>query len=251
MVGLIMLIIIISYYYLSKYIVTKSFEAYGTKKAKYIAIAIMILIPTWDVVLGYPIYKYLCLTKSGVKIYKTIDNVEGFYIGEVSNNDYPQIPYKDYIYVDYKDKTNGKYYRNSWNDNNTSENCIGIGKYIYSDYAKEFKNGKCIIKNEINENEVTNLWKISNIDIKHYNIMYLKISSINIEVINPLTKEKYFTAQDYIVDKSWITSMNIVTGEKKRKDCIGIANNKENFINDFFIIDILKPKIGENKNGNN
>jgi hypothetical protein len=42
----------------------------------------MLLIPTWDIVLGYPIYKFLCWKDAGVHVYKTVGNVEGFYVGE-------------------------------------------------------------------------------------------------------------------------------------------------------------------------
>lgn len=81
MIGLSILAVIFGYIFLSKFIVTKVYKAYGVKKAN-IALAIMILIPTWDVILGFPIYAYLCMTQSGTKIYKTVDNVEGFYIGD-------------------------------------------------------------------------------------------------------------------------------------------------------------------------
>jgi len=55
MTGLFLLLILLSYYYLSKFIVNNTFYFFKTKKSKYIAMAIMILIPTWDVFLGYPI----------------------------------------------------------------------------------------------------------------------------------------------------------------------------------------------------
>ena len=49
-----------------------------------IGISILILIPTWDFIIGYPIFLYLCKYKSGMNIYKSVENVEGFYVGENS-----------------------------------------------------------------------------------------------------------------------------------------------------------------------
>lgn len=43
------------------------------KKAKWIAVAIFILIPTWDEILGRVYFKSLCETESGMKIYKTVE----------------------------------------------------------------------------------------------------------------------------------------------------------------------------------
>ena len=44
-----------------------------SKKAKWIAIAVFILIPTWDEILGRVYFKYLCETESGVHVYKTVE----------------------------------------------------------------------------------------------------------------------------------------------------------------------------------
>lgn len=252
MAGLLILVVIGFYVFLSKFIVKKVYEKTQSVKMKYIALAVMVLIPTWDIVLGYPIYAYLCLTKAGVHIYKTIDNVEGFYVGEKDAEYEPYKPYKGYKYIEYQEvkhrKPTGKYYRsywvNFWEDTNAAKNCVPP-RYEYDDYAKAIKRGQCIVKEEIMEKEVTGLWIVSKKNIQHYSILYLNISSIAIEVIDPRTKEKYFTAKDYIVDRSWITAVNMVTGNKNRQDCIGIANNQDNHVNTFFIINELKLK-GEN-----
>lgn len=117
MIGLLILLIGVGYYYLSKFIIKNTYEKYGTKKAKYIATAIMVLIPTWDIVLGYPIYAFLCLSNSGVKIYQSVDNVEGFYVGEEygTYSKIPPLPYHGYRFIDYKKRKNSKepykYYR--------------------------------------------------------------------------------------------------------------------------------------------
>jgi hypothetical protein len=206
----------------------------------------MILIPTWDIVLGYPIYKFLCWKDAGVHIYKTLDNVEGFYVG-VREKTPILLPYKGYKYIDYRERRSGKYYRNSWINNNTSKDCVSyIGAWNY-DYTQAFRHGKCIVKKEIPEKEVSGLWKISKKIIKDYNIFYLKITSVFVEVIDPRTKEKYFTVKDYMVDESWITgALNMVTNDKDRYSCTGIAANTNNSIGYYTIVDYI---IKTNKKG--
>ncbi len=44
-----------------------------SKKAKWIAVAVFVLIPTWDEILGRIYFKSLCETESGTKIYKTVE----------------------------------------------------------------------------------------------------------------------------------------------------------------------------------
>ena len=173
MIGLLILVVLFSYIFLAKFIIGKM----KTNKAKNIALAILILIPTWDIILGYPIYKYLCWTQAGVHIYKTVNNVEGFYIGEESKRYEPYEPYKGYKYVDYKEKESGKYYRSYWVDNNTSKDCVPIGKAKYGDYAKAFHLGKCIVKKEIPESEVSR-W-----DISWNKKEYTKVFPLNLKIV--------------------------------------------------------------------
>lgn len=44
-----------------------------SKKSKWIAAVVFVLIPTWDEILGRTYFKYLCETESGMKVYKTIE----------------------------------------------------------------------------------------------------------------------------------------------------------------------------------
>jgi hypothetical protein len=48
---------------------------------KYMAMSILFLIPTWDIIIGYPLYKYLCSTKHKNHIYQRQQNVKGIYVG--------------------------------------------------------------------------------------------------------------------------------------------------------------------------
>jgi hypothetical protein len=249
MIGLSILAILFGYILLSKFIINKTYEKFGTKKAKYIATAIMILIPTWDVILGFPVYAYLCVTQAGVHIYKTIEDVEGFYIGERSIGSEPIEPYEGYKYIDYQEvknnKLTGKYYRSYWvdyfKDREMANMCVypSYPKSLHHPYTKAFNSGKCIVKEEIDESEVSGLWKVSKKVIDNYSILYLKITSISIEVRNPKTKEKLLIAKNYMVDNSWITGMNISSGKKSRMSCNGLYNYYGNEISQQFIINKL------------
>ncbi|MDD5372566.1 MAG: hypothetical protein PHO62_03965 [Sulfurimonas sp.] len=161
MIGIIVIGVIVGYILLSKFIVTKVLQSHGLKKAN-IALAIMILIPTWDVILGFPVYAYLCAFESGIKIYKSVDNVEGFYVGKWSKDGYgnvPPLPYEGYRYIDYQEvknnKPTGKYFRTSWVDTNKTQECIQIGNASSEYHLNLYKQGKCIVKEEIDENEVS------------------------------------------------------------------------------------------------
>jgi hypothetical protein len=74
MVGLIFLFVLILYVGIAWLIV----KALPSKKAKYIVIAAFALIPTWDVAPGWLYFWYLCETEGGVKVYKSVENVDGF-----------------------------------------------------------------------------------------------------------------------------------------------------------------------------
>lgn len=135
------------------------------KYIRRIIFIVWFLIPTWDVIIGYPIYKFLCATQAGVKIYKTVDNVEGFYVGEQSKKYEPREPYEGYKYVDYKEKESGKYYRSYWIDNNTSKNCVHYGERKFGAYADAYRSGRCIVKEEIAEGEVSR-WRLDSYSIE-------------------------------------------------------------------------------------
>lgn len=105
-------------------------------KGRIIGIVILALIPTWDVIIGYPTFWYLCKFRSGVKIYKTVENVEGFYVGGWDKRSTPRMPDKSYKYTDYKIEGTDQYYRSYWLDDTASEDCYKPKKedeYKYKD----------------------------------------------------------------------------------------------------------------------
>lgn len=69
MFGLLILGAIILYVVFAIWIVKRQ----KTKRAKWIAIAILVLIPTWDQILGRTYFYTLCTTESGVEVHKTVE----------------------------------------------------------------------------------------------------------------------------------------------------------------------------------
>lgn len=240
MIGGLILLVGFGYFVLSKYIIKNTYEKYGTKKAKYIATAIMVLIPTWDIVLGYPIYAYLCLTNSGVKIYQTVENVEGFYVGEKSKDHSSPEPYKGYRYVDYKEKESGKYYRNSWLDNNTSELCVPVGKYLYSDYAKAFKQGRCVAKEEIAEGAVSR-WEIGQQVNNETIVIPNYITRWTARIIDKSSHQSLSELVNYDYGEGWVAMVFSSVAQYARWSNCTLKKNYEGML-----LETLKPKKGEN-----
>lgn len=219
---------------------------------KRVIFIVWFLIPTWDVIIGYPIYKFLCATQAGVKIYKTVDNVEGFYVGEWSKDGYrkvPPLPYQGYKFLDYKEveknKPTGKYFRTSWVDANTTQECIQIGSFDKERYSDVLGQGKCLVKEEIAESEVSELWSQKR-KVEHYLLFYLNIYSVEITIEDRKNHEKYFIVQDYFVDDSWVTgALNFVSGNKFKSNCfedIIVSTSSGFIISDKFVLETLQPK---------
>ncbi|PHQ88537.1 MAG: hypothetical protein COB42_08635 [Sulfurimonas sp.] len=211
MIGLMFILIVLAYIALSIVIVSKVYKKFATKKSKYIAIAIMVLIPTWDVILGFPVFAYLCVFESGTKIYKSVDNVEGFYVGDRDSKFEPHEPYKGYKYIEYKEmnyyKPTEKYYRSYWLDNNTSILCINPNpKLPNSAYSHKFRSGKCIAKEEISR-DLLSRWEVgwANEESK---VVILGISFIKGNIIQDINTNNIL-AEDYKVRWSggWINSL--------------------------------------------
>jgi len=212
MIGLMIVGVISGYILISKFIVTKTLKLYGAKRAN-IALAIMILIPTWDVILGFPIYAYLCLFKSGVKIYKTVDDVEGFYVGERSIKHEPIEPYKGYKFIDYKEtkyqEPTGKYYRSYWVDyfkNQEMANMCVYPPYPNSSrpYTQAFKSGKCIVKEEIAESEVSRWEYDTNRNIHKVVVPIVKIEKTVVAIRDRNQNQNIAENIRYNIDQNWV-----------------------------------------------
>lgn len=74
MIGLSILLALIVYIGLARVIVRRL----PNQKAKYLGIAVAVLIPTWDVIPGKLYFSHLCENEAGLKVYKTVEGVEGY-----------------------------------------------------------------------------------------------------------------------------------------------------------------------------
>lgn len=202
-----------------------------TDKTKYAVITALLffLFPTWDVIIGYPIYWYLCQHEAGIKIYKTVDNVEGFYVGEQTSV-LPIEPYKGYQYIYYKDAKDGKYYRNRWLDNNTSDLCVPVGIYRYSPYAEAFAKGECIAKQEIQESEVSR-WEVTDKRIYSDVASVLQLKKvIAMRIIEKQNKKEIARLTGYIFGEGWVISLlsSNIMGNRSWESCLGYDFSFEN-----------------------
>jgi hypothetical protein len=240
MIGFTILVVIALYWWLASTIVGKVYAKTQSLTKKRIAIAIFILIPTWDVILGFPIYAYLCMTQSGTKIYKTVDNVEGFYVGKLDSN-HPYPPRQGYRYMDYKDEKSGKYYRNYWLDNNTSELCIPVGIYRYSDYAKAFKEGKCIGKKEIKESEVSR-WDTSNQINNDTTLVPYYLEKWTVKIMDKSTGKPLAELINYHYGQGWVAIVFSSLVQYARWTKCSLQKSYQDVL-----LETLKPKKQEEK----
>lgn len=78
--GFFILLGLIAYVVLAKFIVSALGKYTQNKAAKYIAIAVFVLIPTWDIVPGYLYFNHLCEKEAGVKVFKTVEVDRTYFI---------------------------------------------------------------------------------------------------------------------------------------------------------------------------
>lgn len=208
------------YIWLAITVVRKVYEKTQSLTKKRIVIAIFVLIPTWDIILGYPIYAYLCATQAGIKIYKTVDNVEGFYVGENPNGQSILLPHEGYRFIDYKDQKDGKYYRNSWLDNNTSSECVSYDGAWSSEYTQVFKSGKCIIKEELKESEVSRWEEGDNVN-GYTTIIPDYIDRWNARIMDRQTRKPLAELISYSYSVGWVWGIisSIETGNRSWEKC--------------------------------
>ena len=222
MSGLILFALIVGYIILSIAIISKVYKKTKKLKNMFIAMLIMTLIPTGDVIVGYPIYKYLSSKKAGVHVYETVDNVEGFYVGQKSNKYEPYQPYKWYKFIDYQEKESGKYYRSYWLNNNTSKLCVSpADKGIR--YKKSFEEGRCIVKEEISENKVSR-WEVIEEHINHKVIPMVHIRKVTTRQIIDREKNTIMgQTDDYIYGQGWLMGVIswVTTGSRNWTSYLG------------------------------
>lgn len=228
MVGLIVVGVIIGYVLLSKFIVTKVLQEYGLKKAN-IALAIMILIPTWDAILYYPTYWILSNTIPKIERFQSPQKIEGFYkrympddmiifnmyLYDTFDNNYS-------IYFDKNDKYDKttktrtkKYYKAHWlNDSKSSLCVLSLAGSMREKYQKKLENNWCVAVEEIKQEDMTQYWKLEQKIVAHIPILYMNIYIVDFYVSSRNNEERFFRLRDVFVDKSWLTAVNISNGYK-------------------------------------
>lgn len=71
--GLFILLGFIAYVVVATFIVSAIGKYGGSRIAKYVAIVMFVLIPTWDIIPGQLYFKHLCETEAGVKVFRTVE----------------------------------------------------------------------------------------------------------------------------------------------------------------------------------
>ena len=71
--GFAVLLALIAYVFVARAVARAVEKKTGSKKAKYLTIAIFVLIPTWDIIPGWLYFKHLCDTQAEIKVFKTVE----------------------------------------------------------------------------------------------------------------------------------------------------------------------------------
>ncbi|MEO5631191.1 MAG: hypothetical protein ABIQ24_07180 [Nitrospiraceae bacterium] len=77
--GLFVLLGFIAYVLVATFIVSAIGKYGGSKIAKYVTIAVFVLIPAWDIIPGQLYFQHLCETEAGVKVIKTMKMDQSYF----------------------------------------------------------------------------------------------------------------------------------------------------------------------------
>lgn len=80
--GFFVLLGLIAYVVLAKFIVKTIGKYSESRAAKYGAIAVFVLIPTWDIVPGHLYHEYLCNAEGGVKVFKIVEVDKTYFLAD-------------------------------------------------------------------------------------------------------------------------------------------------------------------------
>lgn len=221
MIGLFVLVGGLVYVLLARIITKLIFKKTEQELYKRLAIAFFILVPTWDVIIGYPIYWYLCKFHSGVEIYETVNGVEGFYIGEQHKLLQPIMPPDGYQYVDYTLKYSNGFLRSRWL-NSADPSCYqSTTKFSTQAYEKKIQSGRCVSVAPISEKNMSR-YEVITSDNRSRVVPLLKIEKIVSPMINDRQSNKILAKvvlfrwnQGWIKESltigggSWVYSQNI------------------------------------------
>lgn len=255
MFAILFLIGIIFYVALSGYIYRYVAKKTNKKFIKFITIFILIFVAVGDNILGEAVFYYLCKTESGKKIYKTVENVEGFYVENYTNGIFPLMTFLfegKYKFIEAKVDTpkeglfadSAGYYRfnlSDLNDNNChafNEWKSEVMKRKVNFYEKFTSRSECIASNKIDTPQSS----YSIIYYEEKNILpFLFISRTKTKIKNILTDEIIGEANEYYYSGGWILQL-FFGGVGHTKSCPESkpTKNKKYFQTEL-IYDVLHP----------
>ncbi len=191
MIGLMVLFGGVGYVLLARFITKLVFKKTERLLYKRLAVAFFVLLPTWDVIIGFPVFWYLCKFHSGVEIYETVDDVDGYYVGEQHKLLQPIMPADGYKYVDYTLKYSDAFFRSKWLDNSTDPSCYQpTARFVTPAYKNIFKSGKCVSVTQILEKDISRYEVITAGDHHAQVVPFLKIEKIVSPIIIDRQKNK-------------------------------------------------------------
>lgn len=232
MIGLIILSIIGVYIALAISIVKIVYSKTESKKVRYSTIAVAIFLPFWDMLLHYPVYWILSNTVPEIERYQPYEKVEGFYEdyiprGNIAFNMFLHNTFENNlsIYYDKRGDYNKEkkayekfYYKATWLNDSSSPTCFPPQpSTVEDDYINLIKNNWCISVKQIEESEMTRYWKVSRRKTFYFPLLYMNIYVVDFFVSDRLTGKKFFRLRDVYVDRSWLTAVNIVSGNKSTR----------------------------------
>lgn len=229
MIGLSILLAIIIYVSLAVMIVRYVKKKTESKIKRYGTMALVILLPFWDMILHYPVYWLLSSTVPEIERYQPYKKIEGFYedfipqgniaynmfLHKAFENQYTLYFEKTGEYNKQKGEREKLYYKAYWLNNSDSPNCFSPKpSTVEEKYIEFLENNWCIAVESINENEMTNYWKLTKKKAFSFPIFYLNVQVVDFFVSDRTTGAHFFRLRDVYVDKSWMTAINVVTGNK-------------------------------------
>ena len=228
--GIIILPVVIIYLLLSVSITIFALKKIKNKIIKYTVISLVFLLPFWDMIIHTPVYCILSSTVPEITRYQPYKKVEGFYEdfiprGNIAYNMFFHDTFeKKYsLYFDKTGKYNKKkksreklYYKAFWLNDSTSPTCFKPQpSTVEAKYLEYIKNNWCISVEQIEKNEMTRYWKLTQKKVFHFPLAYMNIYVVDFYVSDRFTDERIIKFRDVFVDKSWMTAINGVSGKKR------------------------------------
>lgn len=191
------------------------------KSIKFITVFVLVLIAIGDNIVGETVFYYLCKTSGGIKIYKTADDVEGFYVENYTNGLFPLISILfggKYKYVegeilnqeiDLFAEGEGLYRFNISDQND--DNCraynlwksgvMGNKVNYYEEYTSK---EECISSNKINQKD--SIYSVLYNDRQEF-LPFIFISRTRTEIKNMSTGEIVAEANEYSYSGGWVLQL--------------------------------------------